>query len=767
MDLIAKLAENERLVGWSQQSYTFNYLSEMATQLQPNSHEKLVFGPFEYYEGSGELRKHSTRLRLQGQPLRILSVLLDRPGQVVSRAEMQRILWGGTTFIDFEQGLNAAVNKLRQTLGDSADQPRYIETLPGQGYRFIAPIRRVAASQLIIEIAPPLPVQTNLPITARLRPMWPLAAGAMLLAVAAGSFWLGAQRAGNTQNLKPVQFAVSPPVGFALEAAASRQSFALSPDGTRLAFTAMDSSGAFSLFLRELNGQDSRLVPNTRGAHTVFWPADSRSMFATVRGKLLRLPLEGDAHVVISESSSYLFSGVEINPSKLFHSNHAFGTVVSPSGGKPSQHSPFNWPQMLPDGTHILYVAWHPKSASFMARVSEFDGTGPAQDLVESQSRVMYAESVLHTGTGYLMYLRAGNLLAHPFDPKSRRLIGEAIPIASKVYSFSFTGAADFSVSQQGTLAYQKYVSRSQLVWVDRQGNQVGTIGPPNSSVKAGRLSPDGQKFASVIYDVEQGAQDIWIFDIASGAKRKLSSTPWLRDAPAWSPDSQRLAFLSGNRDAFPGVRIRALEEKAVEEDIPGDGFQMPTDWSPNGRFVLFANTGVPTFANEKQSDVMVADMANGKKVTPLLDTPFHEANPIFSPDGKWLAFTSNESGQAELYIQAFESSEKPRLVGERFPATKGGALALRWRRDGKELFHLGFNGKVYATPVNLSKKPSFGTAQALFTISTEARAAIHSLNGFDVSADGQRFVIPVTTTSENPSLIVIQNWEIALLPKL
>ena len=739
----------------------------MATQLQPNSHEKLVFGPFEYYEGSGELHKHSTRLRLQGQPLRILSVLLDRPGQVVSRAEMQRILWGGTTFIDFEQGLNAAVNKLRQTLGDSADQPRYIETLPGQGYRFIAPIRRVAASQSIIEIAPPPPpesVPTNPSIAERLKPMWPLAAGAMLLVVAAGSFWLGAQR-GGSQNLKPVQFAISPPAGFALEAAASRQSFALSPDGTRLAFTAMDSSGAFSLFLRELNGQDSRMVPNSRGTHTVFWPADSRSMFATVRGKLLRLPLEGDAQVVISESSSYLFSGVAISPSKLFHSNHALGTVVSPSGGKPSPHSPFNWPQMLPDGKHILYVAWDSKADRLMGRVSEFDGIAPAQDLVETQSRVMYAASVLHPGTGYLMYLRAGNLLAHPFDPKSRKLIGEAIPIASKIYSF-FTGAADFSVSQQGTLAYQSFVSRSQLAWVDRQGNQLGTIGPPNSSVKAGRLSPDGQKLAAAFYDVEQGCQDIWIFDIASGAKHKLSATPWLRDAPVWSPDSQKLAFLSGTRNAYPRTRVRALGETAVEEDIPGEGFQMPSAWSPDGRFVLFSNTGVPTFANETQSDVMIADMANEKNVTPLLNTPFHEANAIFSPDGKWLAFTSNESGQAELYIQAFESSGKPRLVGERFPATKGGAVALRWRADGKELFHLGFNGKVYATPVNISKKPTFGAAQALFNISTEARAAIHSLNGFDVSADGQRFVIPITTTSENPSLIVIQNWEAALLPK-
>jgi dipeptidyl aminopeptidase/acylaminoacyl peptidase len=352
-------------------------------------------------------------------------------------------------------------------------------------------------------------------------------------------------------------------------------------------------------------------------------------------------------------------------------------------------------------------------------------------------------------------------LLAQPFDPAALRVTGEALPIAGKVYSFFPTGAADFSVSDRGVVAYQSYVSRSQLAWVDREGRQLGTIGPANVNVKSGRLSPDGRMLATAIYDLERGGQSLWLFDTNTGTGRLLTADPGLRDAPVWSPDSTGLAFLRAYPSP-PRVAFRGIGEKDQEEALrPGD-FQLPTDWSPDGRFVTFMNTGFPRFANETQSDVWLVDLADDRKLLPLLDTRFHEANAAFSPDGKWLAFTSNESGQSEVYVQAFRV-DAPSVVGERYPVSKSGALALRWRRDGKELFYLAFDGRVHAVPVRLSPKPEFGPATPLFTISTEARAAIHSVAGFDVSADGQRFVIPVVAPTEGPSIVVIQNWEAAL----
>ena len=361
--------------------------------------------------------------------------------------------------------------------------------------------------------------------------------------------------------------------------------------------------------------------------------------------------------------------------------------------------------------------------------------------------------------------MRAGNLLAHPFDPDSLRVSGEAMPIASKVYFFVPTGAADFSVSNTGALAYQSYVSRSQLAWVDRTGNQLATVGPGKINLKSARLSPDGQRLATAIYDIERGEQDLWIFDLNTNSGRRLSSERALRDAPVWSPDSTKVAFLHQADDMPPRVHLRGVGENDTEETTPAGDFQMPTDWSPDGRFVAFGNTGFPRFANETQGDVWVFDLARNRKAIPLLTTRFHEANPAFSPDGKWLAFTSDESGRAEVYLQAFQSGDIPSLTGERYRVSGVGAQALRWRRDKEELFYLDFDGRVQAVPVRLSPKPEFGPTTALFSITTEARAAIHSVLGFDVSADGKRFVVPVVSSAQASSLIVIQNWE-ALLPR-
>jgi DNA-binding winged helix-turn-helix (wHTH) protein len=735
----------------------------MATQ--PNAAPKVVFGPFEYDDLSGDLSKYGTSLRLQGKPLKILSFLVNRPGQIISRDELQRHLWEGTTFVDFEQGLNSAVNKLRQTLGDSADQPRYVETLPGQGYRFIAPIQR-APAKAVQAMAAPASLRIE-PKHGRPPQRWLLpVAGVALAVVAGGGYWLAKRSTERVEAPKAMRFAVLPPDGFALEGAASRQAFALSPDGARLAFTAMDSSGEFSVFLRDFNSLEARLVPGSEGAHTIFWPPDGRSLYLTAKGKLLRTPLEGDAHVLLADSPSFLFSGAWLSPQRILLDGFRASYLVSPSGGPLERLKDiYWWPQMLPDGEHVLYVRWDERAGRHRARVLRFGDFSASKDLIETDSRVLYSPSTVTPGTGYLLYVRAGNLLARPFDPRSLQVTGEAMPVVNRIYSFAKTGAADFSVSNRGVLAYQSYVSRSQLVWVDRAGHQLATIGPANISVKSARLSPDGQRLATAIYDVERGEQDLWIFDVKTNSGRRLTAEPSLRDAPVWSPDSTTLAF-ARVADATPlRIHLRGLGQDDAEEAMPAADFQVPTDWSPDGRFLAFMNTGFPRLATEQQSDVWLLDLARGRKLIPLLKTRFHETTATFSPDGKWLAFTSNESGRPEVYVQAFRSGDAPSVIGERHLVSSAGAQALRWRRDGKELFYLGFDGRVQSVPVRLSPKPHFGAATALFAISTEARAAIHSFLGFDVSADGQRFVIPVVSSLKAPSFVVVQNWE-ALLPQ-
>jgi len=315
-------------------------------------------------------------------------------------------------------------------------------------------------------------------------------------------------------------------------------------------------------------------------------------------------------------------------------------------------------------------------------------------------------------------------------------------------------------VSNNGMLAYRRYQSRSQLAWVSRRGEVMSTIGPGDVNLKQARLSPDGKKIATPIFDVSRGVKDMWIIDAETGAARKVIVGRGLVDNPVWAPDSASLAF-SRAYDGPPKLFMRGIGETEVDQPLPESYFQAPSDWSHDGRFIAYTNTGFPTNI-ELNGDVWLIDMARNRRVVHLIDTPFHEANPAFSPDGRWLAFTSNESGRTEVYVQAFEAGESPRLAGERHLISRSGAIALRWRRDGKELFYLAWDGRLYAVPVTLSPKLKIGEPAPLFTISTEARAAIHSNVGFDVSADGQRLLVPIVTSPERSEIVVIQNWEAA-----
>ena len=298
---------------------------------QPNPSFKVVFGAFEYDDLSGKLSKYGTHIRLQGKPLQILLLLVNRPGQIVSRDELQRHLWDGATFVDFEQGLNSAVNKLRQTLGESADQPHYVETVPGRGYRFIAPVQRASTKAVMEMVATALRIEPR--PRRRLQRRLVFVAGIALAVVAAGGYWVGRRSTEPPKLSEAVKLAVTPPPGFVMEGAASRQAFALSPDGATLAFTAMDASGEFSVFLRDFNSLEPQLLPGSEGAHAVFWAPDGRSLYLTAKGKLWRTPLAGDARVPLADSPSFLFSGAWLSPQRILLDSFRASYLVSPSGG--------------------------------------------------------------------------------------------------------------------------------------------------------------------------------------------------------------------------------------------------------------------------------------------------------------------------------------------------------------------------------------------------------------------------------------------------
>jgi Tol biopolymer transport system component len=394
------------------------------------------------------------------------------------------------------------------------------------------------------------------------------------------------------------------------------------------------------------------------------------------------------------------------------------------------------------------------------ARIAPTGGSEQGVEVVQADSRVQYTGSLRSDG-GYLLYLRAGVLIAQPFDLASRRVTLGTRAIARHVPSFGHTGAADFSVSQRGVLAYQRYDARSQFIWVDRTGKRLSTASPGGINSSYVRLSPDGRSLAAAVFDVERGVTDIWIYDTATLEGRKAVFGPGISHIPVWSPDSRRMVFLIDDR-SWPRLALSPLDGTTDKEPMPDTGFMVPTDWSPDGRFILYSNADLPAIAHNFPPDVFAIDMARGRKVIQLLKTPFSENNAVFSPDGKWLAFLSDESGKAEVYLQALDYLHDTLAVaGERFLITNQGAQCLRWRKDSTELYYLGSDGQVFAVPLAYrAGGVHAGRPEPLFTIDAEARATTHSVVSFDVSADGKRFVIPSVTAGESSSLVVLQDWE-------
>lgn len=559
---------------------------------------KLGFGPFEYDPSSGELWKYGSRVKLSSQPRLVLDALLEHPGELVARDDLRNRLWPGATAGDFDHGLNAAVNKLRQALGDSADQPRYVETAAGRrGYRFVAPVQCAPVNAPVREM--PAPAALRIEPPPRTPKTWLTlgVAGSLALIVISGAVYWFTLRSPALARPDVVRFSIHPPAGFALEGAAGRQSLALSPDGTKLAFTAMDTSGAFSLFVRDFKSLEPRKLPGTEGAHTMFWSPGGPLLYFTAKGKLWRAHLEGDAHVLLAETPPFMFSGVWLGPQRLFLDAMRASHTVGVSGGALQQlGSTCRWPQLLPDGKHLLCLMPEKPDSRVSPRrvriVRSFD-FAVVKDLFPSKTRVQFIASAVDPSKGYLLYVRAGVLLAQRFDSRSWELSGAAMPVARSVYQFG-TGAADFSVSERGVIAYQSFVSRAHLAWVDRAGREVGTIGPDNANVKAARLSRDGRWAAAGLYDLENAGQDLWLFDLKTNAGRRLSPKPALRDSAVWSPDSKRIAFLFAARDEWDGIALRGLGELDSEERTAQADFQIPLDWSPDGRFIAFIHERGP-----------------------------------------------------------------------------------------------------------------------------------------------------------------------------
>jgi DNA-binding winged helix-turn-helix (wHTH) protein/Tol biopolymer transport system component len=730
------------------------------------------FGVFEADFQAGELRKAGLRIKLQDQPLQILAMLLAHPGELVTRENIRERLWPADTFVDFDHGLNNAVNRLREALGDSADSPHWIETLPRRGYRFIGTTNG-GESAKTANVSEAQPKKGELKDDA-------------IDAVSAQSAGLPKGRSYRWLVLAaPVTaLALALLVTFALlksPVPPSSRSFVLPPDGTtfnligdsggspvltadgtKLAFVAVDAKGTPLIWVRPLGKLSADPIDDTQGATFPFWSPDGRSIGFFADGKLKKVSLEGGRAVAVCDApfgrgGSWNRDGVII----FAPASHTGIYKVPDSGGVPtpitnvdtSIHTTHRWPKFLPDGKHFIYLAashFHDASHNGVY-FSSLDGK-ENKTLVPAGADATYA-------SGYLFFLRRDVLMAQSFDSKRGQLQGEPRPTVERVLYDPIIWKAIFDTSQNGVMAYQlgDTVSGTQLRWVDRSGRQLGTIGEPRFQWDP-RLSRDGRKLAIQVSSGSYVYGNLWVLDLDRGVRMQITSPKFDSTSPIWSLDGTQI-FYGGKRQHYSLYQANSSGAGQERLILDTGSDTWPLDLSPDSRFLLY---GQGLNIGRLQSQLWVYPMSGNGSPFRLLEGEAVEADGQFSPDGRWVAYSSNESGRDEVYVIPFHrpstsSERRNAAVSSKWQISLAGGHQPRWRRDGRELFYLAADNTLVAIPVT-SRGSMFkiGGPHSLF----RANPLLQTYNFYyDVSSDGRRFVINTAAQERTAPITLVENW--------
>ena len=528
----------------------------------------------------------------------------------------------------------------------------------------------------------------------------------------------------------------------------------LSPDGRRVAFVAHGADGRNLVWVRPLNGPTAQSLAGTERATYPFWSADSRSLGFFADGKLKRIDASGGPPQVVCDAPSGRGGAWNRDGVIVFSGRPGIGlSRVSASGDVPTvateldasrDETSHRWPFFLPDGRHFLYTALAavtptPADAIFVGAL----GSNERQRLVD-----VVRSNAIYAPPGYLLFAREGALVAQPFDAKQRQFTGDAVVVADQVQTFSPVASAAFSTSENGMLAYQAGAGGepSQLVWLDRAGRQTET-GLAPGPIDSPRLSHDGRRVAYHVED-RQERGDIWIYDLARRVSNRFTFDPANDFDPVWSPDDTRLVFSSNRRDRGD-LYLKAASGAGADELLFASGKRkIATDWSRDGRHVLFSE-----FDPTTRQDLWSLSMPDGK-ATVVLQTEFFESGGALSPDGRWMAYHSDEAGRQEVYVQPFPGP------GPKWRISREGGTWARWRGDGKELFFIADDRKLMVVEVTAGSTFGAGDPNPLFA----TRCKRSFSREYDVTSDGQRFLVNNTLAEESAaSITLVQNWHAEL----
>jgi eukaryotic-like serine/threonine-protein kinase len=567
--------------------------------------------------------------------------------------------------------------------------------------------------------------------------------------------------------------AVAEPVRFQI-AAPGKTSFenyvAPSPDGRRLVFTATGADGRPSLWVRALDSLEARLLPGTENAGGPFWSPDSRFIAFGDGNKLKKVDVTGGPPITLCEVQNTVGSGAWSQDGVIVFGGRGAGALqrVSAAGGvaapvtvlDPLRQEGFHsFPSFLPDGRHFIYFRTSVRADSNGIYMGSLDAK-PEQQATKRLLAVQYGAAYIPTAdsaVGRLLFLREGTLMTQPVDNRRLELVGEPVPIAEQVSSNN-TVQGRFGVSPAGVLAYRTGLASggTSLTWYDRQGKVLGAAAElaPYATVA---LSPDGTRMAVTRGDPQNANLDIWLIEFARATSTRFTFDPAPDGFPVWSPDGSRIIFRS-NRNG-PGDLYQKAASGAGSDEVlfKSPEPKTPSDWSGDGRFLLYSVADPKT-----KNDLWILPLQGDRKPVPYLKTEFNETQGQFSPDSRFIAYRSDESGQSEIYVQPFPMASGG---GGKWMVSRGGGAQPRWRRDGKELFYIARDRMVMA--VDISTSPAFKAEipKALFESALLPAGA--TVFRWDVSADGKRFLLNTLGTdaasAAQPPITVVLNWQAGL----
>jgi len=553
-------------------------------------------------------------------------------------------------------------------------------------------------------------------------------------------------------------------------------SSAISPDGRSLVFAAQKRGNATvpTLWLRELNSFTSRELLGTEYSNGPFWSPDSKSIGFEADGKLKRIDLAGGAVQTLCDVTEGGFEGGTWNQEGVILFGLSLGGVqrISAAGGAPAPVTAVNregtsalshrYPHFLPDGHNFLYTqaGGLDKSGIYLASL---DNPSQAVKLVQSDAKAVYAPP--RNGLpGYLFWVRDQTLVVQRFDSKSKRLEGDPSPVADGVAAGFAANArrAAYSISTTGVVAYRGGGNAGfELAFVGRDGKPEPKAN--GASFQRGgdpAISPDGR---SIVMERQTGnTMQVWLYETGRGISTRLTLDPGFSWFPAWSRDGKQVAY-SANRGGSFGIYRKAASGAGQEELLLGatTSGAAPSSWSPDGRYLLYQTGNSQAFGGSENQDIFLLPLTGNpqeRTPVPFLQTPFRERNAQFSPDGKWVAYQSNESGRDEVYIQAFPST------GAKWQVSNNQGTQPRWRGDSRELFFMSeTTQRMWVAGIRASAgRVEIETPQPLFPVLGFPGPSYV----YDVTPDGQRFVVvsPPGVGAQGTSAInIISDWQAEL----